>query len=60
MAIRGITSTTESFVADVATVDLEDQDGRTLLHWAALGGHAPICLALLEEGLAVDKKDHLG
>ena len=64
MTIRAITLITESFIADGATVNLEDQDGRTLLHWAALGGHAPICLALIEqglaEGLAVDSKDHLG
>ena len=41
-------------------MNLEDQEGRSLLHWAALGGHAPICLALVEEGLAPDTKDHLG
>jgi len=60
MTVCGITLTSESFVADGATVNLEDQDGRTLLHWAALGGHAPICLALIEQGLAVDSKDSLG
>jgi len=60
MTVCGINLTSESFVADGATVNLEDQDGRTLLHWAALGGHAPICLALIEQGLAVDSKDSLG
>ena len=57
---NGVTLTSESFLVDGATVNLEDQDGRTLLHWAALGGHAPICLSLIEQGLAVDSKDYLG
>lgn len=48
------------FPVDGATVNLEDQDGRSLLHWAALSGRAPICLALVEQGLAPDTQDHLG
>lgn len=48
------------FIVDGATVNLEDQDGRTLLHWAALGGHAPICNALIEQSVPSDTKDHLG
>lgn len=60
MVFRGIISASNSLVTDGATVNLEDQDGRSLLHWAALGGHAPICLALVEQGLAPDSKDHFG
>ena len=60
MIILERTSQIVSFVVDGATVNLEDQDGRTLLHWAALGGHAPICVVLIEQGVPPDTKDHLG
>ena len=47
------------FITDGAAIDLEDLDGRSPLHWAALGGHAPICLALVEQGLAADSRDKM-
>jgi len=48
------------FFSDKAILDLEDRDGRSSLHWAALNGHAHICLILVTNGVQVDKGDRLG
>ena len=37
-----------------------DEDGATVLHWAARKGQSSICQLLLEKGLALDVKDHDG
>ena len=53
----------ESFVnrsSDGAAVDLEDKEGRTPLHWAAVGGITDICAMLISNGLDVAKRDKLG
>ena len=48
------------FLADGATVDLEDKEGRTPLHWSAVGGRTDICGMLLDHGLDISKRDKLG
>ena len=43
-----------------AAVDLEDHDGHSPLHWAALGGYSYICQILIDQGVKPDKKDNSG
>ena len=48
------------FFIDGAVVDLEDKEGRTPLHWAAVGGRTEICAMLISHGSDVSKRDKLG
>ena len=41
-----------------ATADLAF--GRTALHWAAYGGHLPICTLLLDNGADINATDRVG
>jgi len=40
--------------------DDQDKDGLSLLHWAAIGGHADVCQLLLSAGIDVDCQDLAG
>lgn len=43
-----------------ARVDLVDQDGHSLLHWAALGGNADVCQILIENKINPNVQDYAG
>jgi len=48
----------EVLIANGACItDAQDQDGLSLLHWAAVGGHADVCQLLLNAGMDVDSRD---
>jgi len=51
----------ETLIANGACVnDGQDQDGLSLLHWAAIGGHADVCQLLIMAGMDNDKRDIAG
>ena len=51
----------EVLIANGADVsDAQDQDGLSLLHWAAIGGHADVCQLLINAGMDVDNRDIVG
>ena len=51
----------EALIAIGANVnDAQDQDGLSLLHWAAIGGHADICQLLVNEGVDIGCHDLAG
>lgn len=41
-------------------MDLVDQDGHSLLHWAALGGNADVCQILIENKINPNVQDYAG
>jgi len=48
----------EALIANGADVnDAQDQGGLSLLHWAAIGGHADVCQLLINVGMDVDSRD---
>ena len=49
-----------SIGSGVAAVDSRDSWGRTPLHWAAVNGHKPACVALLDRGANVNAVDDAG
>ena len=55
-----LTLTLNSSFVDGAATDLEDKEGRTPLHWAAVGGITDICTMLISNGVDVSKRDKLG
>jgi len=51
----------EALIANGANInDDRDQDGLSLLHWAAIGGHADVCQLLISAGIIVDCQDLAG
>jgi len=47
-------------VAGANVSDAQDQDGLSLLHWAAIGGHADVCQLLISAGMDVNSQDLAG
>jgi len=45
---------------DANIADAQDRDGLSLLHWAAIGGHADVCQMLISVGIAIDFRDLAG
>jgi ankyrin repeat protein len=54
----GHTEVTQALINAGAKVDIVDQDGRSALHWAALGGHAYICQMLIKYGVDPNIRDY--
>jgi len=51
----------DALIANGADVDEDqDQDGLSLLHWAAIGNHADVCQLLINTGMDVDRQDLAG
>lgn len=51
----------EALIAIGANInDAQDQDGLSVLHWAAIGGHADVCQLLVNAGIDVDCQDLVG
>ncbi|XP_058796558.1 26S proteasome non-ATPase regulatory subunit 10-like [Phymastichus coffea] len=61
MAYRGHLSTLKALLSqDEKLKDRADENGRTLMHWAALGGHEDVVGHLLSLGVAVGPRDDTG
>jgi len=56
-AKQGDLSTVRAVLAAGTAPDLRDKDGRTPLHWAALGGHTEVVQLLLGAGAEVDARE---
>lgn len=50
----------QTLIKGGARVDLVDQDGHSLLHWAALGGNADVCQILIENKINPNVQDYAG
>jgi len=51
----------QSLIAAGANInDVQDRDGLSLLHWAAVGGHADVCQFLITAGIDIDGQDIAG
>jgi len=51
----------EGLIAVGANInDAQDRDGLSLLHWAAIGGHADVCQFLISAGIDIDGQDVAG
>jgi len=51
----------EALIASGANInDVQDRDGLSLLHWAAIGGHADVCQFLINADIDVDCQDLAG
>jgi len=46
--------------AGASVNDAQDRDGLSLLHWAAIGGHADVCQFLISAGIDIDGQDLAG
>lgn len=60
-AKKGDVSDIEQLILAGANITEVDEDGRSALHWAAIGGHTDIVRMLVEDkGLSIDLKDKNG
>ncbi|GFF96227.1 isoform Er16 of ankyrin-1 [Aspergillus udagawae] len=57
-AQNGLSALIDMLLETSATIEVEDETGRTPLCWAALEGHHTFAKLLLEKGAKIEAKDH--
>ena len=60
LAHLGLGGAAKRLLEKGASADMQDQDGRTALHWAAENGHEAVVRTLLEKGASADIQDQSG